>query len=330
MVHIKAIMVEKFGPSENMKYVDVEMPSINSKQLLIRVKTTSVNFADIKARYGKKGKGKLPFIPGLEASGVVEQVGEDVTSFYVGQRVLAFPHHGSYAEYIVAEENLTFVLPDSISFDTAGACGIVSFLSYKLLTDVAKLQNGEDILIHSASGGVGTTAIQIAKALGANLIIGTVGNTAKTPMVIEAGADHVLCYENEQVSAKVNELTNGKGANIILDSLGGEITEESVKCLAKYGRLVVFGNSCGRYGHIQTSELHASCRSVLGFSLGTTRKEQPEVLQDAAVEVFRLLESGQIEIKISHKFPLQDASLAHQLVESRTSTGKVLLYVENS
>ncbi|WP_419886411.1 quinone oxidoreductase family protein [Paenibacillus sp. B-A-8] len=326
---MKAVIVDKFGSIENMKYADVEMPSINSNQILIRVQTTSVNFADIKARLGNKGQGKLPFILGLEASGIIEKIGNDVKSFYIGQRVLAFPHHGSYAEYVVADENLTFAIPDGIPFEIAGACGIVSFLSYKLLADIAKLQKGENILIHSASGGVGTTAIQIAKALGANNIIGTVGNEEKIPMALNAGADHTICYANGEFAEKVNELTDGKGVDIILDSVGGDITAQSLKCLAPMGRLVIFGNSSGRYGHVQTNDLHASCRSVLGFSLGTIRKERPEILKDTAVQIFRLLENGQLDIKISARFPLSEASLAHQFVENRNSTGKVLLYLEN-
>jgi NADPH2:quinone reductase len=326
---MKAVIVENFGSVENLKYVDVDVPSINTKQILIRVKTTCVNYADIKSRYGKKGQSNLPLMLGLEASGVIERVGSEVKSFYVGQRVIAFPHHGSYAEYIVADENLTFAIPDSIDIDTAGACGIVSFLSYKLLADVARLEKGETVLIHSAAGGVGTTAIQIAKALGAKMVIGTVGNENKIPMAMSAGADHVICYEKVNFAEKVNELTKGKGVHVILDSISGDITEKSIKCLANFGRLVMFGNSSGKSGQIQTNDLHASCRSVLGFSLGTTRRERPEILQETAIQVFRLLEKGQLDIKISERFQLRDASIAHQLVESRNSTGKVLLYVEN-
>lgn len=326
---MKAIVVEQFGSTENMKYVNIEKPSIGSKQVLIRVMVTSVNFADVKARYGNKGQGKLPFIPGLEASGIIEQVGDEVTSFFAGQRVMAFPHNGSYAEYIVADENLTFAIPDHMSFDVAGSCGIVSFLSYKLLADVANLQAGDTVLIHSASGGVGTTAIQVARALGARTVIGTVGNETKIPVAFEAGADHVLCHTNENFAQRVNELTDGQGVNIILDSIGGEITGQSMNCLSRYGRLVVFGNSSGSYGQLQTNELHSSCRSVLGFSLGTTRKEQPEALKDTSLQVFRMIERGQITIKISEKLPLKDAPAAHQLIESRKSTGKVILYIEN-
>lgn len=323
---MKAIQITEFGSTEHMKYVDVDVPAITSKQVLIAVKSTSVNFGDIKARYGNKGQKTLPFIPGLEAAGIVERVGDEVTTLFVGQRVLAFPHEGSYAEYVVADENLTFFLPDSVEFDVAGACGITSFLSYKLLSDIAKIKAGDNVLIHSASGGVGTTAIQIARALGANIIIGAVGHEDKFPVVIEAGADHVVCYSNEAFSDKVMEFTDGKGVHIVLDSVGGSITAQSMQCLCKYGRLVVFGNSSGAYAQLSTDQLHASCRSILGFSFATTRKEQPESLQDIAREVFKLLESGQLNIKISKKMPLADAAIAHQLIESRQSTGKIVLY----
>lgn len=323
---MKAIRIEQFGSTEHMKVVDVGIPTITSKQILIAVKSTSVNFGDIKARYGNKGQKTLPFIPGLEAAGIIEQVGNEVTSLCVGQRVLAFPHDGSYAEYIAADENLTFVIPDTIGFDVAGACGIASFLSYKLLADVAKIQIGDNVLIHSASGGVGTTAIQIARALGANTIIGAVGHEDKFSVSIEAGADYVVCYSDESFPDKVLQLTDGKGVHIVLDSVGGTITERSIQCLCKYGRLVVFGNSSGAYAQLSTDQLHSSCRSILGFSFATTRKEQPESLQDIAREVFRLLESGQLHIKISKKMPLADAAVAHQLIESRQSTGKIVLY----
>lgn len=326
---MNAIVVESLGSPENLKYRDVEMPVMGPKQVLIRVKTTSVNFADIKARRGNKGQGAVPFIPGLEAAGVIEQVGADVTSLHKGQRVIAFPHNGSYAEYIVADENLTFAIPNGIGFDIAGACGIVSFLSYSLLVELARIQEGETVLIHAASGGVGTTAIQIAKIFGAGLVVGTVGSEAKKAAAVRVGADHVFCYEEEGFAENVNEITNGKGVNIILDSVGGEVTEQSMKCLARYGRLVIFGNSSGKYGQLETSDLHASCRSVLGFSLGTTRKERPEQLKRIAEKVLRLLENRRLQIEIGATFPLKDASLAHNWVESRKSTGKVLLKVEN-
>ena len=325
---MKAVVVTDYGTPEVMKYITVDNPTLKSNQVLIRVVATSVNFADIKARYGNKNVGnKPPFIPGLDAAGVIEKVGADVQHLKVGQRVIAFPHNGSYAEYVVADESLTFVIPDNLDFEVAAASPIVSFTAYKLLADVARLVPGETVLIHAAAGGVGTTASQLAKLLGASCVIGTVGNESKVQTALEAGCDHVICYDNVDFSAKVNELTGGRGVDVILDSVAGSVSEKSLECLAKYGRLVHFGNSSGEIGHFQTKDLHSSCRSVLGFSLGTTRKERPYLLRDTANRVLGYLAENQLKIKIGGKFKLEEAAEAHRIVESRNSVGKILLIV---
>lgn len=322
---MKAIVVTEFGKPEVMKYIEIEVPKITPTQVLIKVERTSVSYADVKSRYGNKGGGKFPFVPGLDAAGVIIEVGPAVKHLTSGQRVIAFPANGSYSEYVVAEENLTYGIPDSIDFDTAAASPTVSFLSHKLLADIARIEPGESILIHSAAGGVGTTAIQLAKLLGAGKVIGTVSNENKAPAALRAGADHIICYTNENFAEKVNELTNGKGVNIVLDSIAGTITEESLTCLAEYGRLVQFGNSSGKAGTFKTSDLHASCRSVLGFSLGTTRKNRPESLSNTATKVLQYIGEGKLTFDLGHRFPLEDAASAHMLIESRQSTGKILL-----
>ncbi|WP_442593707.1 quinone oxidoreductase family protein [Neobacillus sp. D3-1R] len=326
---MKAILVTEFGGPQVMKYSDIPLPTIKPNQVLIRVIKTSVNFADIKSRYGKKGGGNIPYIPGIDATGIIESVGEAVQSLQIGQRVIAFPQGGSYSEYVVADEALTFVIPDSLDFGMAAACPIVSFLSYQLLMDIARLEKGETVLIHSAAGGVGTTAIQLAKLLGASKIIGTVGNSSKKNVALDAGADEVICYTEGNFSDKVNEITDGNGVNIVLDSLAGKITEESLNCLAPYGRLVHFGNSSGSVGNIQTKDLHSSCRSVMGFSFGTTRKLRPYTLKNVAEQVLPLIANGQLSIKIGANFPLSEAAHAHEWMESRKSTGKILLDVQD-
>ncbi|MDQ1145972.1 NADPH2:quinone reductase [Bacillus sp. SORGH_AS 510] len=324
---MKAIIVPEFGGPEVMRYTDTDIPRVSPSQVLIRVEKTSVNFADVKARYGKKGKGNFPFIPGLDATGVIVEVGSEVSHLHPGNRVIAFPANGSYAEYIVAEGVLTYEIPDSIDFTIAAACPTVSFLSYKLLAEIARMEKGETILIHSAAGGVGTTAIQFAKLLGAGTIIGTVGDESKVSVALKAGADHVICNKNDDFSRVVNELTDGKGVDIVLDSVAGEVTGQSLTCLAPYGRLVQFGNSSGLAGNFKTSDLHASCRSVLGFSLGTTRKKRPESLQSTAKEVLKYIKEGKLKLEIGHHFSLENAIEAHKLIESRLSIGKIILDV---
>ncbi|WP_188456272.1 quinone oxidoreductase family protein [Virgibacillus oceani] len=322
---MKRVVMERFGGPEVLKLQEADMPRAGLNDVLIRVEKTSVNFADIKKRNGQKGDAQFPMGIGLDVAGVVTSVGDQVTDIAVGQRVIAFPENGSYAEYAVAKQALTFAIPDEVDFTTAAACPTVSILSYKLLIDVARLQIGETVLVHAAAGGVGTTAIQLAKLLGARTVIGTVSNKDKFSIVEEAGADHVLLYDD--FSKHVNDLTSGIGANIILDSVAGKISEQSMKCLAKFGRLVQFGNSGGKIGKFHTNELHASCRSILGFSLGTTRKERPEFLKEASVKVLQFIANKQLTIKIGAEFPLTDVQKAHELIESRKSMGKIVLNV---
>ncbi|WP_163102036.1 quinone oxidoreductase family protein [Peribacillus alkalitolerans] len=325
---MQAVMVTEWGSTDGMVLMEVDRPSIKAHQVLIKVAATSVNFADIKTRHGKKGAGKLPYIPGLDVAGIVVEVGNEVTEFQVGQRVVAFPSQGSYAEYVVADEVLTYVLPDGIDFETAAASPIVAFLSHKLIVDVARLQKGEKVVIHAAAGGVGTTLIQLAKLMGAGMVIGTVGSPEKKEVALEAGADHVLLYTDEVFSYQVHEITGGKGADVVFDSISGQVAERSLECLAPYGRLVHFGNSSGEVGSFRTVDFHSSCRAVLGFSLGTTRQKRPASLKETAEQVFPYIVSRQLKVKIGKRFLLSEASQAHEWVESRKSTGKVLLIVD--
>ncbi|MFJ8236070.1 zinc-binding alcohol dehydrogenase family protein [Ureibacillus sp. NPDC094379] len=325
---MKAVVINEFGGPEVLKYIEVDTPTIESNQVLIRVDATSVNFADILTRQGKfHAAGKPPIIPGLDAAGVIAEVGSEVQNLKVGQRVIAFPKTGSYAEYIVADENLTFVLPENVDYRKAAASPLVSFTSYKLLADVGKLVQGESVLIHAAAGGIGTTAIQLAKILGASRVIGTVGSESKISTALEAGADHVICYEQEDFVEKVNELTDKKGVDVILDSVGGKVAEKSLDCLAMYGRLVNFGNASGEVGQVKTVDLYSSCRAVLGFSLGTTRNNRPELLRETADHVLEYLADGRLDIKIGNTFSIEEASEAHRLIESRQSTGKIILEI---
>jgi NADPH2:quinone reductase len=323
---MKAVLVTKFGGPEVLEYKSIDIPTIGPTQVLIRVAAASINFADIKARLGKyHGAGNPPFIPGLDVAGTIESIGSEVTHLNVGQRVIAFPDSGSYTEYTVADQILTFPIPDTIDFDTAAACPLVSFTSYNLLAEVARLQKGESVLIHAAAGGIGTTAIQLAKLLGAKTVIGTVGSDAKVDIVRQAGADFVLNYESEHFVEEVLELTNAEGANVILDSLAGEIFEKSLECLSRFGRIVNFGNATQHTGKFHTNGLHASCRSVLGYSFGTTRKYHPERVKHTAEAVIPYLANGQLEMIINKRFKLVEAGQAHEWIESRKSTGKILL-----
>lgn len=325
---MRAVGLMRHGGPEVLQIMEREIPECGENQVLIRVKGVSVNYADLQTRRGAYHAGgtQFPVIPGLDAAGVVEAVGPGVRGLQVGQRVIAFPHSGTYAEYVTADSGLTFPIPQDLSWQQAVACPLVTFTARMLLAQVARLQAGESVVIHAASGGVGTAAIQTARAMGAGIIIGTVGSPQKLRAAQEAGADQVLCIADGSFGEQVLRYTGGKGADVILDSLGGAYTAEGMRCLASYGRMVAFGNASGAYADLSTGLLHASCRSVLGFSIGSTRKLRPAWFADAAPGVLRHLEEGRIRIPIAAEFPLWEAARAHALLESRTITGKIILW----
>ncbi|MCD7034223.1 zinc-binding dehydrogenase [Metabacillus sp. GX 13764] len=319
---MKAIIQDEFGDASVLTYSSIEKPAIGEKEVLIKVHYTSVNYADIKKRNGKKGEGKFPQILGLDCAGTIEEAGES-TVFSKGDRVVAFPMNGSYAEYAAANEQLVFKIPDTLSFEQAAAMPTVSILGYILLHEIGQVKETDCIVVHSAAGGAGSMLVQLAKLAGVGRIIGTVGSLEKEDYVRKLGADKVFTYDT--FAEEVNSLTDGAGANVIFDSVAGEVTGKSLDCLALYGTLVQFGNSSGQAGTIKTSDVHNSCRSIKGFSLGTTRKHDPGRLAAPAAKVIELFASGQAELSIADVFKLEDAAEAHRLAESRNYRGKILL-----
>lgn len=322
---MKALIQHEFGGPDVLTYCDVEKPSAGEKEVLIKVAYTSVNYADIKSRLGNKGKGKFPLILGLDCSGTIEEASSH-SGFHKGDRVIAFPKHGSYAEYAVANESLVFKIPESLSLEQAATLPTVGILSDILLHEIGQVKKSDTVVIHSAAGGVGSMLVQFAKLAGVQTVIGTVGNLDKADYVKNLGADAVYTYDT--FSEEVLAQTNHRGAQVIFDSVAGEITSRSLDCLALYGTLVQFGNSSGKPGVFKTSDVHSSCRNVKGFSLGTTRKHDPARLAPVAEKVIKLFTSNKVQLPIAHIFDLSEANQAHQLIESRNYNGKILLKVK--
>ncbi|HSI67650.1 MAG TPA: quinone oxidoreductase [Planococcus sp. (in: firmicutes)] len=326
---MKAVFATQTGSPDVLKLLETAKPSIASHQVLIQVHAISVNFADIKARQGQYHgvTADKAFIPGLDCAGEVVEVGSDVSRFRKGQRVMAFPSGGSYAEYVAADENLTFPVPDGLDLETAAASLTVGITSYNVINKMARLSEGETILIHAAAGGIGSTVIQLAKLAGASKIIGTTSSEEKAKIALDFGADHIINYKERDFVEEVKALTDGKGVDVILDTIAGENFNNSLKCLAPFGRIITFGhaNQGSLPGTVQTTDLHSSCRSVIGYSTGTYRNHRPEFLEEGATKVTELIQTGKLKIHISKRFPLEQAAKAHELLESRRSTGKVML-----
>lgn len=321
---MKAVIQHEFGDPNVLSYTDVNIPKIGEGEVLIKAKFTSVNYADIKKRSGNKGGVNFPLMLGLDVAGTIESAPSN-SIFSKGDRVIAFGKSGTYAEYVVANDVLVYKIPDNLSLEKAATMPTVSILSHILLHEIGQIKKTDTIVIHSAAGGVGSMLVQMAKSIGVEKIIGTVGSLKKEKYVKELGADLVCTYETF-VDVTLNQ-TNQQGANIIFDSVAGEVSSRSMDCLALYGTLVQFGNSSGNAGTFKTSDVHSSCRNVKGFSLGTTRKHNPARLAPVAKKVLELFATNEVTIPIARIFNLKDATEAHKLIESRNYAGKILIKI---
>ncbi len=322
---MRAIIVEQFGGPEVMQCREVEAPQPGAGQIAIKLALTGVNFADIMVRRGGYGRGSLlPLTPGLDCVGTIIALGKDVTSLKLGQRVAAFPDGGSYAEIVLARPELTYVLPDAVSNeDASGLTMLVT--AYNLLTSVGRMLPGETVLIHAGAGGVGSIAIQLAKLLGAGKIIATVGSPAKLAHARHYGADVVINYRDQELRASLHSATDGKGVDLILDSVIGQEFDRGMESLAPFGRYLVYGAASGEPGTVRTNQLHQTSRAVIGYSTGSYRKFKPEALRAPINAVLAHVAQGEVSVPIGARFPLDKVAEAHALIESRTSIGKVLL-----
>jgi NADPH:quinone reductase len=322
-----AIVVDAVGEPSVLQWKEVPDPKPGPGQVAIKVTLTSVNFADVQQRRGTgAGVAKTPFTPGLDCMGTVLALGEGVKDLRVGQRVSASPDAGSYAEIVVARDVLTVPVDDAIS-DEAAASSTVLVTAYNLLTLVGRLQRGESVLIHAAAGGVGSTAVQMAKQLGAGKIFATAGGEQKLKIARDLGADVAIDYVKDDFAKAIADATGGTGVDVVLDAVGGDVFVKGLPVLANFGRYCVYGQSSGSPGSLTTDLLHRSNRAVLGYSSGHYRRNRPAAIRPAIEAALKMAEDGKVKILDGGRFPLRDAAKAHQLVESRASTGRLFLTV---
>jgi NADPH2:quinone reductase len=322
-----AVEVRAYGDPSVLEWRERPDPAPGPGEVAIRVTQTGVNFADTQARRGTYHGGQQPpFVPGLDCVGTIVALGAGVDGFELGQRVAAFPPAGSYAQIVVVPVVTTYPLHPAIPDDDAASL-LMLVTAYNVLSFAGRIAPGESVLVHAAAGGVGSTAVQIARALGAGTIFGTVGSEEKRAVALAAGADVVINYRNEDFARGVLDATGGRGVDLILDSVAGEVFTAGLTALAPFGRLVVYGMASGTPGTVRTNELHSSNRAVVGYSSGSYRKLRPEALRPAAEASLHLVAEGKVHVVIGARFPLREAAEAHGLVESRGGHGKVLLTV---
>ncbi len=322
MKTMKAIRVHRYGGPEALIHGDVAVPEPKEGEALVKIEFAGVNFIDIYHRTGLY-HGKLPFIPGMEAAGVVEETGGGVTEARKGDRVAYAMHQGSYAQYAVVPAWKLVHIPDDIDSQTASALMLQGMTAHYLTHSTYPLRKGDVALVHAAAGGVGLLLVQIAKFLGAT-VIGTVSTEEKARLAKEAGADHVIIYTQSDFEEEVKRLTNSEGVNAVYDSVGKTTFEKSLKCLKPRGYLVLFGQSSGPVTTIDTSLLSKRALFLTRPSLSYYAANREELLQRAN-DLFRWTASGKLKPRIHKTLPLKEAAEAHKLLEGRETSGKLLL-----
>jgi NADPH2:quinone reductase len=320
---MKAVVFEKLGGPEVMKIAEVPKPEVKPGTVLIKVRAAGINFADTLFRQGQYVmQPKLPDTPGLEGAGEIEAVGAGVPNLKPGQRVCALGR-AMYAEYALAPAMQVVPIPDSMSFEHGAAFPVQVLTAWHMLHTAHKTGPGQTVLVHSAAGGVGIVAVQIAKAAGAR-VIGTVSSDSKAALVKEHGADDVINYAAHDFAAEANRLTGGRGVDLILDGVGATTMDKGLTCLAPFGLLILYGRSSGRPEPLDLSRLIEKSTKVSGFTLYTAAA-LPEVLRRGIEESFKLIAERKLKLVVGKSFPLAQAAEAHRFMESRQSVGKLVL-----
>ncbi|WP_416143911.1 quinone oxidoreductase family protein [Planococcus koreensis] len=322
---MKVIKFEEFGGPEVLKWSDAEKPQPRGSEVLIEVKSSGVNYADTARREGQYVvPTALPYVPGSEVAGIIVETGNDVRNFSKGQRVVALIESGGYSQYVAVDERVLTPVPDNVDFDQAVALPLQGLSAYHILKTMGRLAPGETVLIHAAAGGVGAIAVQLAKIFGASKIIATASTDEKLAHAKKMGATHVVNYSEDGWVEKVKEITEGKGVDVALEMVGGDVFNQTVKCLAPFGRLVIFGAASGQQATFNPGQLMRKNQSVIGFFLPQIMRN-PELFQQSFKELLGYMASGQLTLTIGGSYPLEEAAQAHQMLQGRKTIGKLVL-----
>lgn len=323
---MRAVLCKALTGHEALAMEDVPVPKLaGPKSVRIAVHAAGLNFADTLVVAGKyQEKPPLPFSPGLEAAGVVLETGPEVRHVKPGDRVMATSSFGAFAEEIVTDAREVYPIPAAMDFETAAAFPVAYGTSHVGLKRRAGLKPGETLMVHGAAGGVGLTAVEIGKAMGAT-VIATARGAEKLAVAKAHGADHAIDYASEDLRARVKAIAGEKGVDVIYDPVGGDVFDTSLRCLAWEGRLVVVGFAAGRIPQAPANLLLVKNAAVMGVFWGAYRKHNPTALRESFAELLAWHAAGKLKPHISHRFDLSDAPAAMAAMLERRSTGKVVL-----
>jgi NADPH2:quinone reductase len=321
---MRAVICRAWGEVDDLRVEEVAAPTPGPDDVLISVKATAVNYADalmIAGRY--QTKPDLPFSPGLETAGIVAACGARVTKLKPGDRVMAILAYGGLAEMAVAPASETFAIPSRMSFEEAGAFPVAYISSHVAMRWQGRLEPGETVLVLGAAGGVGLTAVEIGKAMGAR-VIAAASTAEKLAVARERGADELVNYSTEKLTERVMTLTDGKGADVCFDPVGGDLFDAALSALGWGGRILVVG-FVGGVQQIPANRLLVKNRSAMGTSLRYFRWHAPDKLRASVDELLRWYEEGKLKPCISHRLPLEKSVEAIRLLTDRRAYGKVVV-----
>ena len=303
-----------------MRVDEIEKPRVRADEVLIKTTVAGINYADTMLRQNKYlFSPPLPFTLGFEVAGAIEEVGANVANFKVGQRILATIRGGGYAEYAVADWRTLVPIPDDLEFGKATALLVQGLTALGLLKD---LRSGQTILIHAAAGGVGSLLVQLAKLKGAK-VLGTASSAEKLEKIASLGADAGINYSESDWTDEVLTATDGKGADLIIEMVGGEIGRQNLKCLAAGGTMIVYGAASGEDFQISAWNLLGKMQTVKGYNLNL---ETHENMATFTKELMSHITGNRLELNVT-EFPLEQAREAHDALEGRKTMGKVVLTV---
>lgn len=322
---MRAVVVDRLMTPDELRVRQIDSPPLGSDEVRIGVRAAGCNFSDLLMLKGEyQVKPTLPFVPGGEVAGVVSEIGSRVVRVAVGDRVLSRCALGGFAEEVVAPASTTYRIPDALSFDAGAALPTVYPTSYAALVWRAPIARGETLLVHAAAGGVGLSAVQIGKALGAR-VIATAGGADKLEIARTAGADVLIDYREEDFVPRVLEETAGRGADVIYDSVGGDTTDRSLKCINWNGRLLVIGFASGDIPEIKLNRVLLKNISLVGLHWSAYPDREPERIDECFEGLFAMAAKGEIDPLVSARYPLERAGEALTALGSRRTVGKVVL-----
>ena len=321
---MRAVVCREWGPIDKLTLGELPAPVPKPGEVLISVKATGVNYADSLMAAGRyQTKPDLPFSPGLETAGVVAACGEGVTRFEPGDRVMALLPYGGFAELAVAPEIETFAIPDAMSFEEAGAFPVAYISSHVALRWQGRLEPGETMLVLGAAGGVGLTAVEIGKAMGAR-VIAAASTVEKLAVARERGADEIINYASEKLTERVMALTNDRGVDVCFDPVGGDLFDAALSSLGWGGRILLVG-FVGGVPQIPANRLLVKHRAALGSSLRYFRWHAPDKLRRTVEELMRWYGEGKLVPLVTHRLPLDRTVEAIRLLTDRRAHGKIVV-----